>query len=492
VSASERAGRASASEPDGDGARGRSLREDEAVSASERAGRASASEPDGDGARGRSPREDEAVSADGVARIGPAGGRHAPAPREVGPIPEVDVPAGSPPPLPIDMRWTEEVLLNLLRTPSPAGRTDAVMQYIGDVLADLGMSFELTRRGALLARLPGVDEGPHRAVVVHADTIGCQVRRLKGNGRLELIPVGTWSARFAEGSRVKVFVEDPDRSYTGTVLPLLASGHAFGDEVDTQGVGWEHVEVRIDQKVGTQADLEALGIQVGDFVALDAQPEVTPSGFVVSRHLDGKAGVAAALGAVRAIRDAGAEVPTPAHLLVTIAEEIGHGASHGLHEDVAEMVSIDNAVCAPGQHSIEDGVTIPMADMTGPFDYHLTRRLLHLCAEHGIPHARDTFRFYRSDIAAALEAGTAMRAALVAFGLDGSHGAERTHLDSVRAVAELLTTYVRTDLTFSHWDRSPVGSLREFPSGAQPAPTERFGPLPDDPDAAEPPDRHRP
>jgi peptidase M42 family hydrolase len=387
--------------------------------------------------------------------------------------------AASPDPLPIDMNWATDVLLQLLRTPSPSGRTDAVMQLVGDILHDLGVPFELTRRGALLSHLPSVNEGPHRAVVVHTDTIGCMVQALKPSGRLALIPVGTWSARFAEGARVKVLVEDPDRTYTGTIMPLLASGHAHGAEVDDQGIGWEHVEVRVDQRVQSHIDLQALGIQVGDFVAIDAQPEVTPSGFIVSRHLDGKAGVAAALAAVKALVDSQTVLPTPAELLVTIAEEIGHGASHGLHADVAEMVSIDNSVVAPGQHSIEDGVTIPLSDMTGPFDYHLTRKLLALCAEHRIPHARDTFRWYRSDVAAALEAGAATRAALVAFGLDGSHGWERTHTDSVRHVAGLLTTYLRTELTFARWDRNPLGSLEEFPSGSQPAPEERYGPLPE-------------
>jgi peptidase M42 family hydrolase len=385
----------------------------------------------------------------------------------------------SPAPLPIDLNWASDVLLQLLRTPSPSGRTDAVMQLIGDILDDLAVPFELTRRGALVAHLPSDREGPHRAVVVHADTIGCMVRDLKPNGRLEVIPIGTWSARFAEGARVKVFVEDPDRVHTGTVMPLLASGHAHGDKVDQQGIGWEHVEVRVDQRVHSHLDLQALGIQVGEFVAVDAQPEVTPSGFIVSRHLDGKAGVAAALAAVKALGDRQVVLPTPADLLVTIAEEIGHGASHGLHADVAEMVSIDNSVVAPGQHSIEDGVTIPLSDMTGPFDYHLTRKLLTLCAQHHIPHVRDTFRWYRSDVAAALEAGAATRAALVAFGLDGSHGWERTHSDSVRHVARLLTTYLRTDLTFARWDSTPLGTLEEFPSEGQPAPEERYGPLPD-------------
>ncbi len=375
-------------------------------------------------------------------------------------------------PLAIDREHLTELLLQLLRTPSPSGRTDAVMQLIGDELASLDVSFELTRRGSLLAQLPGLAHSPDRAVVVHADTIGAMVRTVKPNGRLELVPIGTWSARFADGARVTVFTEDPDGVVTGTVLPLKASGHAFDGEVDTQPVGWEHMELRLDLRDTSPRALAARGVQVGCFVAVDAQPEVTEEGFVVSRHLDGKAGVAAALAAVRAMVRAGLEPPRSSHLLITIAEEVGHGASHGLDADVAEMVSVDNAVCAPGQHSIENGITIPMADMTGPFDYHLTRRLLALCAEHELPVVRDTFRFYRSDVAAAIESGAGTRAALVAFGLDGSHGWERTHLDSVEAVAELLTAYLQTDLTFETWDRTPLGPLRDFPSSQQPVPDE--------------------
>ena len=379
----------------------------------------------------------------------------------------------------IDVPWTLDLLLKLLRTPSPAGRTDAVMQLLGDVLADLPVDLAVTRRGSLLARLPGRADGA-RAVVAHADTIGCMVRDLKPNGRLAVAPVGTHSSRFSEGCRVTVLTDEPERTYTGTILPLLASGHAYGDGIDTQPTGWDHVEVRVDERCDDAGDLAALGIRVGDFVAIDSLPIVTDNGFINARHLDGKAGVAAALGALHALCRDGCALPHEVHLLITIAEEIGQGASHGLQEDVAEMVSLDNAVCAPGHHSIEDGVTIPMLDATGPFDYHLTRHLCGLCDEHGIRYARDLFRFYRSDVAAALEAGAETRAALVAFGVDASHGAERTHVDSIEAVARLLCAYILSPLTFERWDRTPQGELRDFPSSRQPAPTERFGELPAD------------
>jgi peptidase M42 family hydrolase len=377
----------------------------------------------------------------------------------------------------IDMPWIVDLLVQMLRTPSPAGRTDAVMQLLGDVLVDLPLELSVTRRGSLLATLPGAAVGA-RAVVVHADTIGCMVRALKPNGRLAVLPIGTHSARFAEGCRVTILTDDSNRTYVGTILPLMASGHAFGDEVDSQPVGWDHVEVRVDERCASAEDLAALGIRVGDFVAIDSLPILTDNGYIVARHLDGKAGVAVALGALHALSRDKVDLPHEVNLLVTISEEVGQGASHGLREDVAEMVSIDNAVCAPGNASIEDGVTIPMADMTGPFDYHLTRHLCRLCELHGIAYARDVFRYYRSDVAAALEAGAETRAALVAFGVDASHYAERTHVDSLAAVARLLCAYLRSPLTFARWDREPQGDLRDFPSGRQPAPTERFGELP--------------
>jgi len=54
-----------------------------------------------------------------------------------------------------------------------------------------------------------------------------------------------------------------------------------------------------------------------------------------------------------------------------------------------------------------------------------------------------------------------------------SHGHERTHLDGVQAVGELLAVYLQTELTFPEWDVAERGALEHFPSGrVQPAPLE--------------------
>ncbi len=105
------------------------------------------------------------------------------------------------------------------------------------------------------------------------------------------------------------------------------------------------------------------------------------------------------------------------------------------------MLTIDNGTTAPGQNSSEFGATIAMADQTGPFDFHLTRKLVELCQENQIPYQKDVFRYYRSDSASALEAGHDIRTALVTFGVDASHGYERIHKHALTSVARLVAAF---------------------------------------------------
>lgn len=359
----------------------------------------------------------------------------------------------------INLAYLRQVLSDLLAIPSPTGRTDEAVRYVAAALADMGIPFELTRRGAIRADIKGQQVSPDRAVVAHLDTLGAMVAEVKGNGRLRVVPIGHWSGRFAEGARVTLFT-DTD-TYRGTILPLKASGHVYGPEIDAQPSGWDQVELRLDVVGASQADLTGRGVNVGDFIAVDAQPEFGDHGFINARHLDDKAGVACVLAAAEMLCRSNLPVPVDCHLLFTISEEVGSGASHILHGDVAEMVAVDNATVAPGQSSCEMGVTVAIMDSSGPFDYHLTRKLLDLCSENRIVHSRDVFRHYRTDAAAAVEAGNDIRTALLCFGVDASHGYERVHMQSLAALSRLLALYVQSPPT-SRDDRyllrPPIGA----------------------------------
>ncbi len=359
-----------------------------------------------------------------------------------------------------DLNYLQRVLLEMLAIPSPTGFTDTIVRYVAERLKELGIPFELTRRGTIRATLKGRRYSPDRAVAAHVDTIGAIVREIQDTGRLGLAPVGCWSSRFAEGSRVSVFTDQG--VIRGSVLPLLASGHAFNTAVDEMPISWDHVELRLDAFTYSRAETVALGVNIGDFVAFDPMPEFTESGYISARHLDDKAGVAALLTALKAVVDSGREPPIDCHPLFTITEETGSGAAGALPWDVSEFVGIDIAPSAKGQQSTEHAVTVAMQDSGGPYDFHLSRHLLKLAGQHEIPVRRDLFRYYHSDAQSAVEAGHDIRTALIAFGCDATHGYERTHIDSLAAMTQLISAYLLSPPVFASDAHAGKDSLERF------------------------------
>jgi len=102
-----------------------------------------------------------------------------------------------------------------------------------------------------------------------------------------------------------------------------------------------------------------------------------------------------------------------------------------------------------------------MMDSSGPFDFHLTRKLIDICQSYEIQHQRDVFRHYRCDSASAVEAGNDTRTALICFGIDASHGYERTHLNALRSLAELTTLYLQSEPTFMK-DKAELAEFADF------------------------------
>jgi peptidase M42 family hydrolase len=344
----------------------------------------------------------------------------------------------------IDRDYLQQRLSEMLAIPSPTGFTDGVVRYVCGELDRLGLVYELARRGTIVATLAGRERECARAVVTHLDTIGATVSNLGENGRLGLRPLGTWSSRFAEGGRVTVFSKR--ETFRGQVLPLLASGHAFDHKVDELPVGWPQVEVRLNRLVSSRNDLIELGLETGDFVAFDPDPEWDESGFVSARHLDDKAGAAALLATLEASVREGVTPAVDFAAIFTVTEEVGTGGARILDDHFAEFIGIDVAPVAPGQTSTETAVTLCAQDTSGPFDRKLLLQLAEACRQHAIPFHTDVFRYYYSDANSAIIAGNDVRHALIAFGTDATHGYERTHMRSLEGLARLLGVYSQLDL----------------------------------------------
>jgi peptidase M42 family hydrolase len=360
----------------------------------------------------------------------------------------------------IDQQYLQEQLLSLIQIPSPSGYTDQVVHYVCKQLELFNVPYNVTRRGAIRATLKGKIDTLDRAVCVHLDTLGAMVKRLKSNGRLAISSIGTWSSRFAEGARVTVFTQD--KKIRGRILPLKASGHVYNEEIDTQPISWDNLEVRVDVNCSNHDELISYGFETGNFIAIDPCPEIDENGYINSRHLDDKAGAAILLTLIKDICTSNIQLPVDCHLLFTISEEVGMGATEVLYSDVTEMIVIDSAMVAPKQNTSEYAATLVMMDQTGPFDYHLNKKLTNLCIAQGIDYRKDIFRYYRSDAASAIEAGSDIRTALIGFGVDCSHGYERTHFLSLINTAQLVLGYIQSAPTFQR-DKNIMSSINGFP-----------------------------
>jgi putative aminopeptidase FrvX len=341
----------------------------------------------------------------------------------------------------VDLDYLIDVLLSLVRTPSPTGYTENAVALTERAFEALGVRGERTNKGALAVRVPGRSDSRPRALSGHVDTLGAMVKEIKDDGRLKLTNVGGYMWQTVEGEYCTIHTEGSG-CVSGTVLAHKTAVHTYGRELTNLKHTAADVEVRVDARTTSEAETRELGIEVGDFVSYDPRAVVTESGFVKSRHLDDKAGVAVMLAACKALLDAGLRPAQTTTFYISPYEEVGHGASSGIPASVKELLVVDMGALGDGQNSDEYTVSICAKDSTGPYDLGMRRRLVSLCQEHEIPFRVDIYPSYGSDGSAALRAGADLVVGLIGPGVDASHAFERTHKDSLLHTVRLAVAYL--------------------------------------------------
>jgi len=205
------------------------------------------------------------------------------------------------------------------------------------------------------------------------------------------------------------------------------------------------MEVIIDEKVFSKKDVEALDINVGDFICFDSRTTITEKDFIKSRHLDDKASVAILLYTIKYITENRIELPCTTNFFISNYEEVGHGAASAIPENTKEFLSVDMGAPGPGQNSSEYSVCICAKDSSGPYDLSLRKKLTELCKENNISYKIDIYPFYGSDASAVVRAGYNVKAGLIGPGVFASHAYERTHMDAMIATLDLTLKYCMVD-----------------------------------------------
>lgn len=339
---------------------------------------------------------------------------------------------------------TLSLLKELVSIPSPSGNTNEVITYVEKFFKELEVDTKRNRKGGLIATLPGKDQENHRMLTAHVDTLGAIVKEIKASGRLKLDLIGGFKYNSIEGEYCEIETSS-GKKYTGTILMHQTSVHVYKDAGKAER-NQDNMEVRLDEKVHSAADVRELGIEVGDFVSFDPRVQVTPSGYIKSRHLDDKASVAILLQLIKEIKTSKIELPYTTHFLISNNEEIGYGGNSNITPETVEYLAVDMGAMGDGQSTDEYTVSICVKDASGPYHYELRKRLTQLAIDNGISYKLDIYPFYGSDASAAIRSGHDIIHGLVGPGIDSSHAFERTHKDSIENTAKLLFHYVQSDM----------------------------------------------
>lgn len=323
--------------------------------------------------------------------------------------------------------------------PSPSGFTGKATEYLMNELRKMGFSPQYSRKKSVVVDLGG--EGEAVVLAAHVDTLGAMVRAIKNNGRLRFTKIGGYPGNNVEAENCIVHTRD-GREYSGTIQMSEPAAHVNAD-LSKDKRDDKNLEVVLDEKVNSVADVKKLGISAGDFISLDPRTVVTKSGFIKSRHLDDKASAGILLAFAQLVADREINLSRQVFLLFTTYEEVGHGGSSGIPDDVVEMISVDMGAVGDDLETDEFKVSICAKDSGGPYDYEVTTKLIRLARENKLQYAVDIYPHYGSDVEATLRAGFDIKHALIGPGVAASHGYERTHKEGLENTLKLLVLYLK-------------------------------------------------
>lgn len=331
-----------------------------------------------------------------------------------------------------------DAVTKLLNTPSPTGYYKEVMPLLKTMAEEVGAKFELTNKGCAVLTVEGKNGG-YLGACAHTDTLGAMVRSIDSKGGLCFTVLGGPQLPTLDGEYCTVITRD-GKKFTGTILCKSPSSHVYPD-AKSRPRDDANMYVRLDEVVKNADDVKKLGINSGDYICIDTKTVVTPSGYLKSRFIDDKASVACILTAFKYIKDNKIELKHGFKALITMYEEVGHGAAF-VPDGLIKMLAVDMGCIGLDLNCTEHDVSICAKDGGGPYDYDFTNQLIDHAKRLNLKYAVDVYPFYGSDVGAMWRGGNDIVGALVGTGVHASHGMERTHYDGLKNTTALILAYL--------------------------------------------------
>ena len=327
----------------------------------------------------------------------------------------------------------------ILNIDSPTGYCQEVIDVVKKEVESLGYQTSVNNKGNLLIYVDGQSDKTI-GLCGHVDTLGLMVRSITDNGELAFTNIGGPLIPTLDGEYCRIITRD-HQVYTGTILSDYPAAHVYEDAKSAVRK-CENMHIRIDEVVKSKDDVKALGINNGDYIAIDPKTIYTKSGFLKSRFLDDKLSVACLVTVLKELKEKKIVPNNNLVIIISTYEEVGHGSA-SIPGHISELIAVDMGCIGEDLACSEYDVSICAKDSSGPYDYEITSKFIELAKANNLDYAVDIYPFYGSDVSAALRGGNDIKGALIGPGVHASHGMERSHQQAIDNTIKLILAYLQ-------------------------------------------------
>lgn len=341
----------------------------------------------------------------------------------------------------------ENILKDLLMTPSPSGSEQPIIKKMAMFLKDYIDELTIDNYGNLIALKYGANSNKKLMLAAHADEVGMMVTHIDNNGFLSFQEIGGIDTNLLPGQRVEI------HNHQGVVTGIIGKKPIHLQDRDAKAKDYDAEDLWIDIAAKDKEEAESK-VEVGDYITYQTQPIVLQHDVWTSKALDDKVGLLTLVEVAKALD--GKQPAMDVYFVASVQEELGargiRTAALGINPDYGIAIDVTHATdyptCSPqksGEIKVGNGIVIAK----GPnINKTIGRKLIDLAKQQNIkyqiePIARPT----GTDANFMQVSGTGVKTALLSIPCRYMHSPnEIVSLVDVNEGVRLLTHFCDVEL----------------------------------------------
>lgn len=258
------------------------------------------------------------------------------------------------------MNLQENILKDLLMTPSPSGSEHAIIKKVAMYIKDYIDDLKIDAYGNLIALKHGANHNRKLMLVAHTDEVGMMVTYIDKDGFLSFQEIGGIDTNLLPGQRVEI------HNHQGVVIGVIGKKPIHLQDRDAKAKDYEAEDLWIDIAAKDKEDAETK-VEVGDYITYQTQPICLQHDIWTSKALDDKVGLLTLIEVAKALD--GKQPAMELYFVASVQEELGargvRTATLGVNPDYGIAIDVTHATdyptCSPqksGEIKIGNGIVI--------------------------------------------------------------------------------------------------------------------------------------